>query len=252
MRKLFILLLLILPAFASLASETGKKEQYKLNVQDFNELSIVDGVPVEYFCSNDSAGWAVFICAPEMASHIMFSNENKRLSIRTDSDEKAIAGIPKIRVFSSSLKKVVNSGDSLTVVNLENGIHVKNFKARQIGNGRIAVNGVDCDEIDAGITAGNGHMNLSGKARKAKLGNTGNGHVYARDLETANTNCNVFGTGNIECNSTESLRVFGAGNGKVIYVGDPKITLRSIGVKAVQYSKDTAGTLFSRQKALVP
>lgn len=241
--SLLIALASIIPAFAA----DGEPAQYKLNVQDFGELSIVDGVTVEYFCRADSAGWAVFTCMPEMASHIMFTNDNNRLTIRTDSDEKAIVGVPKIKVYSTALRKASNSGDSILTVHLDGDIAVKDFKAQQIGNGKTEIYALNCENLEAGITAGNGTIAIDGKARKAKLNNVSSGPVDAKDLDVVNMSCFVFGSGNIECNPAETLRVYGAGTGKVIYHGTPKVTMRSIGVKAIPYSDGIAYTLYRKK-----
>ncbi len=238
-----IVLASMIPAFAA----DGEPAQYKLNVQDFGELSVVDGVPVEYYCRADSAGWAVFTCMPEMASHIMFTNENNRLTIRTDSDEKAIVGVPKIKVYSAALRKASNSGDSILTVHLDASIPLKEFKAQQIGNGKTEIYALNCENLEAGITAGNGTIAIDGKARKAKLNNVSSGPVDAKDLESVNMSCFVFGSGNIECKPTENLRVYGAGSGKVIYHGSPKVTMRSIGVKAIPYSDGLAYTLYHKK-----
>lgn len=242
MRKQFITtLLLVLTALATFAAEPAR---YKLNVQDFCELQVVDDVCVEYCCCADSAGWAIFTCLPEMASHIMFSNTNDHLTIRTDFDEKSPVGVPAIKVYSAVLRKAVNSGDSLLVLHLDPEMSLKDFKAHQIGNGHTQVCCLNCEALDAGVTAGNGFVEVSGKARKAKLNNAGSGKVSAKNLETANMNCYVFGTGNIECKPSENLRVYGAGTGKVIYHGEPKITMRALGVKAIPYTPDMAITAY--------
>lgn len=67
---------------------------YKLNVQNFSELTVVDGVAVDYYCQPDSAGWAVFSCTPDKAASIMFENKAERLTVRSAADEKTIDGLP--------------------------------------------------------------------------------------------------------------------------------------------------------------
>ena len=89
MIKKILFLLLGTVTFVTAKAETT---DYKLDVHDFSELVVVDGINVDYFCKPDSAGIAVFSCEPEMASHIMFSQKNDRLTIRTDADEYPIAG----------------------------------------------------------------------------------------------------------------------------------------------------------------
>ena len=75
MIKKILFLLLGTVTFVTAKAETT---DYKLDVHDFSELVVVDGINVDYFCKPDSAGIAVFSCEPEMASHIMFSQKNDR------------------------------------------------------------------------------------------------------------------------------------------------------------------------------
>lgn len=205
---------------------------YKLNVQNFNEFTVVDGVAVDYYCRPDSAGWAVFYCAPDKAAEIMFENKQEKLTIRSAADEKAIDGLPTIRLYSAVINKIENSGDSL--VRVFSPAHVEEIKIKQIGNGKIEVTDLDVDNLEAGITAGKGNLKISGKADKAKLRNVSTGPIDASGLEVRQANCYLFGTGDIECRPTDQLRIYGAGSGKVYYHVKPtKITNRGIGVKAL-------------------
>lgn len=237
LKRLFTILSLI-TALAALAEEPATPATYRLNVQNFSELTVVDGVCVDYYCRADSAGRAIFTCLPEVASEIMFSNDNDRLTIQTAANEKALVGIPRIKVYSVSLRKVENSGDSL--VRVYTSQPVKQFKASQIGNGSLEVSGIDADKFDGSITAGNGSLTVKGKANKAKISNVGSGPIDAKDLEVPEISCFVFGSGDIEVKPSESLRVYGAGSGKVRYHGTPKVKLRGIGVKAESINSDTA------------
>lgn len=232
---IFTALMLIFSALHIAADEPAA---YKLNVQNFCELTVVDGVKVDYYCRPDSAGWAIFTCTPELASEIMFTNDNDRLSIRTAAEEEPIDGVPCITVYSASLRKVENSGDSLVRVFAD--VPVKDFKAKQIGNGTLEIHNVQADNIEAGVTAGRGCLIVDGNSKKAKINNVSAGPIKASGLNADNISCFVFGAGDIECAPAESLRVYGAGSGKVFYHGTPKVTQRSIGVKAMPFDHDTA------------
>ncbi len=204
---------------------------YKLNVQNFSELTVVDGVAVDYYCQPDSAGWAVFSCTPDKAASIMFENKAERLTVRSAADEKTIDGLPRIKVYSASLHKVENSGDS--IIRVYKPVHIDSFHAKQIGNGAIEIYGLDADDVDAGVTAGKGGLSISGKADKAKLRNVGAGLVDASALTVRQANCYVFGSGDVYCNPSDQLRIYGAGSGKIYHFTTPaKIANRGIGVKA--------------------
>lgn len=204
----------------------------KLDVNDFSELVVVDGVNVDYFCSPDSAGMAIFSCEPEMASHIIFTHKNDRLTIRTDADEQPVANVPRIRVYSSSLSRVENSGDS--TLRVHRVVPTNSFKAKQIGNGTLIIDYVEANRVDAGITTGKDTLIINGKAQKSTITNVSTGLIDASSLQVNDLKCVLFGTGNIETNPVDNLRVYGTGPGAVVYNKLPtKITNRSIGVKVL-------------------
>ncbi|MCM1065994.1 MAG: DUF2807 domain-containing protein [Muribaculaceae bacterium] len=235
-------LTLIVALMAMLAWTAGAQQaDYKLNVQNFCELTVVDGVRVDYYCMPDSAGWAVFSCEPELASHIMFDNTAEHLVIQTDADESPIVGLPRVTVYSASLRKVENSGDSLLRVYAD--IPVKEFKVRLIGNGTIELHKITADKADIGIAAGNGTVSIDGSTGKLTARNVSAGRIDASGLLADEARCFVFGTGNIHCNAPGRLKVFGAGSGIVYYHGaaPSKITNRGLGVKSMAYDKAPAG-----------
>lgn len=222
--SLIALLLAVSPALAA------EEASYKLEVKDFTELKVLNSINVEYYCSADSAGWAYFDCEPAIASRLMFGNNKSRLQIEIADPEVPITRVPTIRVYSTLLDKVENSGNSLVRIN--NDIAVKEFKATLIGNGQLIVKDISANKLNATIAAGNGQLVVSGKTRSAKLKNVGTGTVECADLTAEEVNVWLFGSGPIDCNATTSLTVYGAGSGKVYYGTKPeKISNRSMGVK---------------------
>lgn len=214
-----------------LASVQAAETVHRIFVDTFTELTVVDGVNVDYYCRPDSAGWAVFVCEPEMAPKITFSNNSRRLSIQTDADEVALVGVPRVTVYSTSLVKVENSGDSLLRVFVTEP--VKTFKAKQIGNGSLEVHNIKADHVDAGITAGKGSLSIDGTAAKATISNVSTGPIDASKLDADEVKCVIFGTGDIDCSPKDKLRIYGAGSGAIYYHVNPaKIANRGIGVKA--------------------
>lgn len=228
--KHILSILCICIALVTVTAQESTLTTYRLNVENFDELTIVDGVNVDYRINPDSIGYAVFTCEASMASNISFSNKNNHLTIRTNADEYDIPNVPLITVYSTALHKVENTGDSL--VRVFNPIKVETFKAKQIGNGNIEVYNVNAKNVDAGITAGKGHITISGTTTRARLRNVSTGPINAADLQAKSVKCFVFGTGNIDCYPTDNLTVYGAGSGKVFYHFKPeKISNRGIGVR---------------------
>lgn len=227
--RLLIFLISIATMFGAAKAQNA---DYRLNVQNFCELTVVDGINVDYYCRPDSAGWVVFSCEPDIASRIMFDNKAEHLTVQTDADETPIQGVPLLRVYSASLRKIENSGDSAVRAFVE--VPVQQFKARQIGNGSLEVHGLDAVIVDAGVTAGCGRLHLDGKADKTTIRNVGTGPIDASGLKSSEVRCFIFGTGDVDCRPKDKLRVFGAGSGIVYYHDKPtKITNRGIGVKAL-------------------
>lgn len=226
-------ILSILSLFVALFTVTAQESAlttYRLNVENFVELTVVDGVNVDYRVNTDSIGYAVFTCDASMASNISFSNKNEHLTIRTNADEYDIPNIPLVTAYSAALHKVENTGDSL--VRVFNPAKVESFKAKQIGNGNIEVYNINADNVDAGITAGKGHITISGTTTRARLRNVSTGPINAADLHAKSVKCFVFGTGNIDCYPTDNLTAYGAGSGKVFYHIKPeKASNRGIGVR---------------------
>ncbi len=227
MKRFNTLLTIALGAALAASAEVN---DYKLDVQDFVELTVVDGVNVEYHCNPELAGTAVFSCEPEMASHLMFANHADKLTIQTDATETPIEGVPTVIVYSSNLRRCENSGDSLLVVNL--GQHVDKFKIKQIGNGATEVHQLDAEMLDGSVTTGRGAIRVDGTAPKVSFSNVGSGPIDASALSAEQIKCLIFGTGDIKCTPSEKLSIIGAGSGSVYYAGQPtKVSNRSIGVK---------------------
>lgn len=211
---------------------------YKMEVMDFTELKVTDNINVDYRCSADSAGWVFFSCEPEMASKLIFTNNNSCLHVQVAMDEDPHIGLPTITVCSAALGKVQNESDS--TVRVLSNVPVKQFNAKVVGNGTLIVTNIEAANVVAGISTGKGHVVINnGKAVNAKLTNIGTGPIEAGGLTAAKVKAYVIGTGDVDCTATESLTVYGAGSGKVYYSGNPaKVTNRSMGVKAFSVEAD--------------
>ncbi|MDE6134371.1 MAG: DUF2807 domain-containing protein [Muribaculaceae bacterium] len=220
-------------AFAAITFFAAYAEDvtYRLKIENFTELTVVDGVNVDCYCRPDSAGWAVFSSDPEYASCITFNNNASRMTVQTTADERPISGMPRITLYCTGLTKIENSGDSLLRVYCET-VHAESLKAVQIGNGRMEIKNISSGNLDAGVAAGKGSLSIEGKTDKAKIRNVGTGFIDASGLEVGEVSCFIFGTGDIACTPSEKLKVYGAGSGRVLYTEEPKkVTNRSIGVK---------------------
>lgn len=212
------------------ATAADNLRKYELDVKDFNELIVIEGLRVDYCCSDDSAGYVNFVTTPDIASVLMFTNNKSRLEMQIATDGIDYDNLPLIKVYSRFLSKVENSGDSLVRVLSMNP--TPNFKARLIGNGSLSVHGIDATSLDASLDTGNGSLTLYGKASNAKYSLVGTGSIQADELKADDVKCSLLGTGFIGCHPVNNLNVVGA-SGKVYHKGNPTIKSRSIGVKII-------------------
>lgn len=225
--KKIVYLFITLCTLAAAAQEVA---DFKLNVQDFRALTVVDGVPVDYIASADSAGWAVFSCPPEIASQLMFSNNAEHLTIQTSSDSGSVPGMPRVRVYSERLESASNTGDS--TLRLLKTVPVANLKVQEMGNGTVEAYNIDVQKIEASVDTGCGNVVVTGKARGGKLRNVGTGTLDAFGLEMEDAKVFVFGSGPIYCDVADKMTVYGMGSGRVMVARMPaKVKQRSLGVK---------------------
>ena len=105
-------------------------------VGDFNKLSLVDDINVNYRCNPDSAGYILLTCTKELADHVIFTySSSGRLSIQVDDDLERMRDLPTITVYSKSLDEADNAGDStLRITGLP---PLKSFKVRNIDKGKL-------------------------------------------------------------------------------------------------------------------
>lgn len=228
MKHIHITLFIVLAA-ATATAQT--RQRYELKVNDFKELRVDNDIAVDYYCNADSAGYAVFDATDAQAGWIIFDNNGRgKLSIQSDTDYPEGEKMPRIKVYSSSLEKVVNSGDSL--VKVHNLPAADKFKAILIGNGRLSVPGVEASSVEASIHSGNGQLTIEGRCTEAKLHLVGTGAILADRLSAVKVKATVVGTGSIGCDPSEAITVMGAGSGNVYYrQSPPTIKSRGIGIK---------------------
>ena len=69
------LILLISTAFIAKAQGYNN---YDLNIGEFSELRVLDGINVDYTCATDSAGRVFFDCQPDLASAFIFFKQRRQ------------------------------------------------------------------------------------------------------------------------------------------------------------------------------
>ena len=235
MRKLFASIIISLTI--GITTYAQGLSRYELDVKDFSELKVVEGVNVTYICNTDSAGRAVFVASDDVASALIFNNTNNRLDIRIATNYITAKNLPSVTVYSKSLSKVENSGDSTVRVNKL--APCTQFKARLIGNGQLIVKDIDVTHLDGSIDTGRGQLEISGKVTSSRLSNTGVGTIIAKELSSEETKCVMLGSGTINCQAQKKLNIVGLSSGKVYYKGNPEeIKKHSVGVKVIPIEEE--------------
>ena len=215
--KVGFLLTILFGAVSALANDT-----YKLKFHDFNELTVVDDINVDYICDPSKAGMVEFDAPKNLVSSIIFEPSKTKLSIKLAASDSVYRELPTIKVYSSYLTSVKNDGDSLVrVLSIADG---PKFSCRVIGNGKIIVHDVKTNELNASIFAGNGKITVYGECKVANLKVTGSGTIQAEELKSLEANCTAS-HGSIYCNAVEKLSVGGV-SGNVYYRGTPELKKR--------------------------
>ena len=159
--KKYVLAFIIAAITSLCVSAEGEMKRYEVNVNDFSELKVLEGLNVDYKCSEDSNGYVVFNAAPDIASVIMLNNNRSGLEIQISTDGIDYDNLPRITVYSRFLNKVENDGDSL--VRVLTVAPTASFRATLIGNGGLAVHGINTNNFVGAIKTGNGVIAANGK-----------------------------------------------------------------------------------------
>ncbi|MCM1482693.1 MAG: DUF2807 domain-containing protein [Muribaculaceae bacterium] len=228
MKKFLAALVVLFPAI--LPAQNSGMESFSLDVKEFDELKVVDGINVTYFCDPQQAGTVKFESTQALADAIIFDSNGKgKLEVKLAIRDKKYENLPTVRVYSSYLTKIENDGDStVTVAKFAPG---PKFQGRLIGNGRLVVNGITSARTEFTQTAGNGQIVANGKTESANLKIAGVGRIEAYDLDAKEVSAKVLGTGWIQCSASERLNVVGAGTGTVTYKGRPVVKDRALNIK---------------------
>lgn len=232
MKRVLISALAILLTSMAMTAQVTRKE---IKVGNFNRLVVTDNVNVNYRCNADSAGIAVIYGTQEEIQHLIFSlNDKGRLSIQVEDEFERKHNIPNITIYSSSLDEAENAGDStLRITGLP---PMKEFKVRNIDNGKVIAKGLRASKLELQILSGKGKIIADGTCDDLAAKLIGTGEIQADNVKATSVVCRIMGTGNIGCNvNGGELKVSGSGTGKIYYKGKPsKVSVRKLGtIKAI-------------------
>lgn len=213
--KLIAVLLLSLPAFAE------EVNTYRPEIGKFDKLRVFDNINVVYRCVPDSAGQAVFKATDEFADAFIFTNSKGTLTLQLNSEDVGKPGLPTVYLYSDFLTFVENS--SVSTITVSDLVSVPSFKAKQIGNGKIVINGLQSSTSEIALTTGNGSIIVSGQCEDTLIRMLGTGVIQADDLKSDIVKCKIMGSGTIGCWAVSDLESRGIGSTKIYYKGNPVV-----------------------------
>lgn len=221
MRLLFSFLAGLVAVFQCAAQNL---QHHVVEIGDFTQLVVSNGINVDYSSVADSAGLAVFDAPVALTNYIQFKNNGKgklEIEIELNEDNQYPRDLPTLKIYSRFLTSIENSADStVRAISVNAG---PKFKAVLIGNGRLSLKDLYTDDLTAKIMTGRGQLAISGKTQKAHLSITGVGAIQADGLDASEVTATVTGPCTIGCTATQSLTVKGMGPGTVYYAGQPEV-----------------------------
>ena len=233
MKRALISIISLVTIMFSLGAQSAIR--HVVRVGDFNRLTLIDNINVNYSCHPDSAGLIVFDCSKEIADALIFSiSSNGRLSIQINDDFERLRNLPTLTVYSSTLEEAENAGDS--TLRLSHLPPLKRFKVRLTDNGKVILRGVRASQLELQILSGKGKIIADGACDDLSLRLVGTGEIQADKVKATNVACRIMGTGSMGCDvGGGELKVSGSGTGKVYYRGNPsKVSVRKLGtIKAI-------------------
>lgn len=226
LNKIILAIIGLLTATGScLASE--EEFDYELNLGTFSKLKVINSVNVVYTASTDSAGTGVFRAPKRLADLFIVSNNGGTLRVEMLPQTEPEKNLPTLYLYSEFLAEAENDADSTLTV--RSVAPCPQFKAVQMGNGRVIIDNLKCTDLDAQLLTGNGAIILAGQCTNAKYRMVGTGIIQADDMTADYVKCSILGGGTIGCWPRFELKVKGIGSTKIYYKGNPEIKKRGGG-----------------------
>jgi len=107
-------------------------------------------------------------------------------------------------------------------INAETAIKSDEMELKVSGSGKINIDDLTCDEVDAAIS-GSGDIKLGGTADEFELAISGSGSCIANQFRAEEVSIRISGSGSCKIDAVKELEAAISGSGSVYYVGNPII-----------------------------
>lgn len=208
-----------------IAAIPSAAETYELFAGPFDKADIRGDFNIVYRNVPDSIGYVAYDSDIDYSPALDVTVKKGKLSIYHKNVDQEPGPAPTIRIYSDYLTSIVNEGNGTfdAVVNMS----TPTFSAKQVGNGKIILDGINTTTFKANIETGNGSIIARGRCEEANFTLMGTGVIQADALTANEVKCKVLGTGTIGCRPLDVLDVRGIGTTKVYYYGTP--TVKKVG-----------------------
>ena len=112
---------------------------------------------------------------------------------------------------------------------IETRIIADHVVVQNSGSGLLNLEFADSTITIEHTTSGSGLANFSGRANFGNFEISGSGHINALDLVLNELNATISGSGNMNVNVIDFLKVLIPGSGSVFYTGDPELDITITG-----------------------
>jgi len=215
------ILTMLMSVVALLSAATAQADTYRINVKQFDRITVDDNVNVVFRCNPDSTGYVVYEGSEEFADAFIFTNKKGDLRIQVTTEDVGNPDLPVIYLYSDYLTGVTNSSDFS--VRVDSNASVPKFTAKLVGNGEIICEGLRATEVNVNFITGKGKVILEGRTTKAVYKMVGTGLIQADMLSAELVECVGVGSGTIGCMAEKKLTMRGLGSTKIYYKGHPEI-----------------------------
>jgi len=217
----------------------------EINIQDYDALEVEGGRIILNYSQKTSDSYFSITTDENILEKYYIRVEGKTLKVKPKEEYRRANFQPtqfNILTHSTELTRMGIAGNG--EANINETLHTDNLKIEIAGSGTVNLNdSVFMTEVKTNIAgsanlnapaligttfrgeiAGSGKLYLGGMVENSSYNVAGSGKVFAFDLETANTKCEIAGSGNMEVTVSNSLNVNIAGSGSIRYKGEPEIS----------------------------